>query len=95
MVVHGRANGVRCGHTGYKVTKVRDPETQRMGLLFQIMLPEIKQGERPRKRFMSSFEQHREPVNRAVQYFLVRWLCYDFLRPCPPGGSRTHPSIAC
>jgi splicing factor 3A subunit 2 len=35
------------------------------------MLPEIKEGERPRKRFMSSFEQNREIVNRSIQYLLV------------------------
>lgn len=35
------------------------------------MLPEIKPDERPRKRFMSSFEQRKEAVNRNIQYFLV------------------------
>jgi hypothetical protein len=50
---------------------VRDPQTARLGLLFQVMLPEIKEGERPRKRFMSSFEQRKEVVNRSIQYLLV------------------------
>jgi splicing factor 3A subunit 2 len=42
-----------------------------MGLLFTVSLPEIKQGERPRRRFMSAFEQKREIPNRAFQYFVV------------------------
>lgn len=53
------------------MTKIRDPASSRLGLLFQIMLPEIKPDERPRKRFMSSFEQRKEAVNRNIQYFLV------------------------
>jgi hypothetical protein len=62
---------IKIGRPGYKVTKVRDPQTARLGLLFQVMLPEIKEGERPRKRFMSSFEQRKEVVNRSIQYLLV------------------------
>jgi splicing factor 3A subunit 2 len=47
-----------------------------MGLLFTVSLPEIKTGERPRRRFMSAFEQKREVPNRAFQYFIVciSWL---------------------
>lgn len=42
-----------------------------MGLLFTVSLPEIKSGERPRRRFMSAFEQRREVPNRAFQYLVV------------------------
>lgn len=42
-----------------------------MGLLFTVSLPEIKAGERPRRRFMSAFEQKREVPNRAFQYMVV------------------------
>lgn len=60
---------------GYKVTKVREPSSpNRNGLLFQVMLPEIKEGVRPLRRFMSAFEQRREIPNRAIQYLLVRAL---------------------
>lgn len=57
--------------TGYKVTKIRDPTSTNLGLLFQIMYPEIADSVKPRKRFMSSFEQKLHPANRAVQYLLV------------------------
>lgn len=56
---------------GYRIVKIREPVSQRMGLLFTVSLPEIKQGERPRRRFMSAFEQKREIPNRAFQYFVV------------------------
>ena len=70
---------VKIGRPGYKITKVREPLMEdeggdwggRMGLLFQISLPEIKQGVKPLHRFMSSFEQHVELQNRAWQYLVV------------------------
>ncbi|PWN20916.1 hypothetical protein BCV69DRAFT_290150 [Microstroma glucosiphilum] len=43
----------------------------RLGLLFQIQLPEIKEGVKPLHRFMSSFEQRVEQQNRAWQYLVV------------------------
>lgn len=80
MIQHPAAGGpggvkkkqfIKIGRPGYKVTKIREPESGRLGLLFQVMLPEIKEGVKPVKRFMSTFEQQREPVNRAIQYFMV------------------------
>lgn len=70
---------VKIGRPGYKITKVREPLMEdeggdwggRMGLLFQVSLPEIKQGVKPLHRFMSSFEQHVELQNRAWQYLVV------------------------
>lgn len=57
---------------GYKVTKIREPMApHRLGLLFQVLLPEIKEDVRPIRRFMSAFEQRREIPNRAIQYLLV------------------------
>jgi len=43
----------------------------RIGLLFQVQLPEIKEGVKPMHRFMSSFEQRIEMQNRAWQYLVV------------------------
>lgn len=43
----------------------------RLGLLFQIQLPEIKEGVKPLYRFMSSFEQKIEPQTRLWQYLVV------------------------
>ena len=59
-------------YVGYKIIKIRDPTSQRLGLLFTVSYPEIKTGERPRRRFMSAFEQKREIPNRALQYMVVR-----------------------
>lgn len=70
---------VKIGRPGYKIAKIRDPITQRLGLLFTVSLPEIKIGERPRRRFMSAFEQKREIPNRAFQYLVVSSL--SFLGP--------------
>ncbi|PWN34980.1 uncharacterized protein FA14DRAFT_144561 [Meira miltonrushii] len=43
----------------------------RLGLLFQIHLPQIKQDVKPMHRFMSSYEQHIEQQDRAWQYLVV------------------------
>ncbi|KDN41605.1 hypothetical protein K437DRAFT_258201 [Tilletiaria anomala UBC 951] len=51
--------------------KTRESMGGRIGLLFQVQLPEIKGGVRPMHRFMSSFEQHIEMQNRAWQYLVV------------------------
>ncbi|CAO1636079.1 unnamed protein product [Sympodiomycopsis kandeliae] len=77
---------IKIGRPGYKITKIREPylsfseedEEQfhsfkggRLGLLFQIQLPEIKSDIKPLHRFMSSFEQKLEPQTRLWQYLVV------------------------
>eukprot|EP00123_Amoebidium_parasiticum_P000294 comp10701_c0_seq1/m.5372 comp10701_c0_seq1/g.5372 ORF comp10701_c0_seq1/g.5372 comp10701_c0_seq1/m.5372 type:complete len:245 (-) comp10701_c0_seq1:119-853(-) len=62
---------VKIGRPGYKVTKQRDPITKQHSLLFQIDYPEINEAVRPRHRFMSAYEQHREAPDKAWQYLLV------------------------
>eukprot|EP01098_Paradermamoeba_levis_P006911 TRINITY_DN2867_c0_g1_i1.p1 TRINITY_DN2867_c0_g1~~TRINITY_DN2867_c0_g1_i1.p1 ORF type:complete len:261 (-),score=79.25 TRINITY_DN2867_c0_g1_i1:243-1025(-) len=61
---------VKIGRPGYKVTKVRDPETNQIGLLFQIEYPEIADLSQPRHRFMSAYEQKIEAPNKQFQYLL-------------------------
>jgi splicing factor 3A subunit 2 len=61
---------VKIGRPGYKVTKVRDPITKQLGLLFQIQYPEIAENVIPRYRFMSAYEQHVEAPNKQHQYLL-------------------------
>ncbi|KAI8910518.1 hypothetical protein DFJ77DRAFT_470016 [Powellomyces hirtus] len=61
---------VKIGRPGYKVTKIRDPMTRQLGLLFQIQYPETDDGIRPRHRFMSAYEQRQEEPNKAFQYLL-------------------------
>ncbi|KAJ3154241.1 Splicing factor 3A subunit 2 [Geranomyces variabilis] len=65
-----RKVAVKIGRPGYKVTKIRDPTSRQLGLLFQIQYPEAADGIRPRHRFMSAYEQHREEPNKAFQYLL-------------------------
>jgi len=62
---------IKIGSPGYQVTKVRDPITGQLGLLFQVHYPQIAANVKPRHRFMSSFEQHVEQQNRAWQYLLI------------------------
>jgi splicing factor 3A subunit 2 len=44
----------------------------------QVHLPQIKPDVLPRRRFMSAWEQKREPPNKAYQYLIVR-ACLPFL----------------
>ncbi|PWZ01756.1 hypothetical protein BCV70DRAFT_187628 [Testicularia cyperi] len=75
---------VKIGRPGYKITKVREPSLSsdghahaagqagsRLGLLFQIQLPQIKEGVKPLHRFMGAFEQKQEKPDRNFQYLLV------------------------
>jgi splicing factor 3A subunit 2 len=62
---------LKIGRPGYRVTKIRDKEEGKEGMMVQIHLPQIKPGVIPRKRFMSAFEQKREPPNKAYQYLIV------------------------
>ncbi|TPX30167.1 hypothetical protein SmJEL517_g06203 [Synchytrium microbalum] len=70
MNIKPRKIAVKIGRPGYKVTKIRDPVTKQLGLLFQVQYPEITEDVQPRHRFMSSYEQHIEPPNKAYQYLL-------------------------
>lgn len=63
---------LKIGRPGYRVTKVRDVETGKEGMMVQVHLPQIKPGVVPRRRFMSAWEQKREPPNKAYQYLIVR-----------------------
>lgn len=63
---------LKIGRPGYRVTKVRDRESGKEGMMVQIHLPQIKAGVEPRRRFMSAWEQRREPPNKSYQYLIVR-----------------------
>ena len=72
MGVQVRKNIVKIGRPGYKITKTRDPLTRQVGLLFQLLYPEISPGVEPKVRFMSAFEQKIEdPPDKSFQYLLV------------------------
>ena len=63
---------LKIGRPGYRVTKVRDRDTGKEGMMVQVHLPQIKGDVLPRRRFMSAWEQKREPPNKAYQYLIVR-----------------------
>ncbi|CAD6576942.1 MAG: hypothetical protein CYPHOPRED_000128 [Cyphobasidiales sp. Tagirdzhanova-0007] len=62
---------IKIGSPGYQVTKIKDPITGQLGLLFQIHYPKIQKDIRPRQRFMSSYEQHVEAPAREYQYLVI------------------------
>lgn len=63
---------VKIGRPGYKITKIRDPVTRQIGLLFQIKYPEIGTDVKPRYRLMSAFEQKVDtPPDKKYQYLIV------------------------
>ncbi|KAJ7169695.1 hypothetical protein C8R46DRAFT_1265005 [Mycena filopes] len=62
---------LKIGRPGYRVTKVRDNDTGKEGMMVQVHLPQIKPDVLPRRRFMSAYEQKREPPNKAYQYLIV------------------------
>eukprot|EP00158_Paraphelidium_tribonemae_P002585 Partr_v1_DN25492_c0_g1_i1_m53635 putative Splicing factor 3A subunit len=70
--VQVRRNVVKIGRPGYRITKIRDPHTRQLGLLFQMHYPQIDQSviKTPHHRFMSAYEQRVEIPNRAYQYLL-------------------------
>jgi Pre-mRNA-splicing factor SF3a complex subunit 2 (Prp11) len=67
---------LKIGRPGYRVTKVRDRDSGKEGMMVQIHLPQIKAGVIPRRRFMSAWEQRREPPNKSYQYLIVRTNTY-------------------
>lgn len=69
---------LKIGRPGYRVTKVRDRESGKEGMMVQIHLPQVKAGVEPRRRFMSAWEQRREPPNKSYQYLIVRVNPYLF-----------------
>jgi splicing factor 3A subunit 2 len=66
---------LKIGRPGYRVTKVRDADTGKEGLMVQVHLPNVKEGVTPRRRFMSAWEQKREPPNKNQQYLIVSDVC--------------------
>merc|ERR1712173_263632 len=67
----------KIGTPGDKVVKQRDPETGQLSLLFRIDYPEIEKDLQPRHRFMSSYEQNVEIMDKNFQYLLFAAEPYD------------------
>lgn len=72
----------RIGRPAYRVTKQYDRAGKEKSLLFQVEYPEIDcsaDAKPPRHRYMSSFEQRREPVDRRYQYLLFAAEPYEVI----------------
>lgn len=67
----------KIGRPGYRITKQTDPDTDQQSLLFQIDYPEIAKDVKPLHRFMSAYEQRKEPPNRKWQYMIIAAEPYD------------------
>ena len=70
---------LKIGRPGYRVTKVRDVDTGKEGMMVQVHLPQIKVDVIPRRRFMSAWEQRKEPPNKAYQYLIVSLFVYSWV----------------
>ena len=69
---------LKIGRPGYRVTKVRDRDTGKEGMMVQVHLSQVKTDVIPRRRFMSAWEQKREPPNKNYQYLIVSGLSLTF-----------------
>lgn len=66
-----RRNIVKIGRPGYKITKVRDPNSRQQGLLFQLQYPEATVETSPKWQVMNAFTQRVEEPDKNFQYLLV------------------------
>ncbi len=64
---------VKTGRPGYKIAKIRDPVSKRIGLKFQLHYEDIKEDIVPRHRFMSCYEQKQETpeLNTNYRYLVI------------------------
>jgi len=70
---------IRIGRPGYRVTKQFDKRNNQRSLLFQIDYSEIEDGSKPHQRFMSAYEQRKEPTDRRYQYILFHAEPYEVI----------------
>src|SRR5438309_530491 len=54
----------------FQVTKSRDLQTRQRSITFEVDYPEAEEGNQPRHRFMSAYEQKVEQPDKAYQYVL-------------------------
>ena len=60
----------KIGRPGYKITKLKDAETNQRSILFDIEYPEIEKEVIPRYRVMSCYEQKKETPDEKYQYVI-------------------------
>jgi hypothetical protein len=74
MSIVRRKAFLKIGRPAYRVTKIRDSDTGKEGMMVQVHLPHIKAGVLPKRRFMSVWEQRKERPDTAYQYLIARLL---------------------
>lgn len=62
---------VKIGLPGYTVTKIREPKTGQVGLYIRAEYPQLATDVLPKYRFMSAYEQRKEPPNKRYQYLII------------------------
>jgi splicing factor 3A subunit 2 len=67
----------KIGRPGYKITKLKDPETNQRSLMFEIEYTEIAKDTVPRYRVMSTYEQKVEAQDEKYQYVIFAADPYD------------------
>ncbi|ODV59439.1 spliceosome assembly protein PRP11 ASCRUDRAFT_77175 [Ascoidea rubescens DSM 1968] len=68
----------KIGKPAYKITKIRDPISYEIGLLFTIQFPKLKNDIAPKYRMMSCFEQQVDlPISKEYQYLVVSGEPYE------------------
>jgi splicing factor 3A subunit 2 len=75
--VQVKKNVIKIGRPGYRITKVRDPNTRQNGLLFQFQFPDLTPGITPKVRVMSAYEQRVEEPDPNFQYLIVAGEPYE------------------
>lgn len=75
--VQVKKNIMRIGRPGYRITKVRDPNTRQNGILFNVSYPDITPGITPKVRFMSAYEQKVEEPDPSYQYIIFAGEPYE------------------
>lgn len=70
--IQTKVKSVKIGKPGYKVMKIRHPESLEIGLLINVKYPELPKNEVPQFRFMSTFEQNVDKVkDERFQYLII------------------------
>merc|ERR1712232_997805 len=70
---------LRIGLPGHRVTKQFDIDSDQRSLLIQIEYPEIEESCKPRHRFMTTYEQRKDPTDKRYQYILFHSPPYEVI----------------
>lgn len=84
---------VKIGKPGYKLTKIHDRDSQKLGLLINVKYPHISPNVKPLYRLMGSFEQKVERASPYFQYLVFAAEPYETIAIRLPSKRINHDSI--